>query len=156
MNELSYSSSPDLGSLTIHPQQNEPCFQIFYEKGQNNSPNYGYSIGMYQNNYPEFIVFGLSQTLAKPLIANMCHKILAGLDYPIDAPFYEALFDHQFCIRKIDSFFIPQYLISQAESIHKIIDVFQIVVADLHGFFPWDEAYQGAINQPPLYYNRHV
>jgi len=112
---------------------------------EDDQPRYSFSIGFYyQFGQPEILVMGLDFDSARQLINNIGHEFQQGLYLEEDQYYPGYILKYDICFKAIPMEYYHEYTGYACWFYHNIgksFPIWQCVLPDNRGIFPWEEHY---------------
>jgi hypothetical protein len=116
-------------------------------------PEYSYTAGLARRGLHEFIVFGFSPSLARPVLDDLAQRVLDGERLHANVVLEDVLPGMPAVLIEVPDVEARHYLPDAHEFSSKALRALQIAWPDGHDLFPWQEGYDEAFRKRQVLLN---
>jgi len=116
-------------------------------------PRHSYTIGLARRGLPEFIVFGFSADLARPVLSDLAQRVLDGERFPTQVGLADVLPGMPAVLLEVPEAEANHYLVAAREYAPKSLRALQIAWPDGQDLFPWQDGYDESFRERQVILN---
>jgi hypothetical protein len=117
------------------------------------TPQHSYTVGLARRGMHEFIVFGFSPDLARPVLSDLAQRVLDGERLAVNAGLWDVLPGMPAVLLDVPEVEANHYLSAAGEFAPKTLRALQIVWPDGDDLFPWQDGYDETFRARQLILN---
>ena len=117
------------------------------------TPQHSYTVGLARRGMHEFVVFGFSPELARPVLGDLAQRVLDGERLAVNAALWDVLPGMPAVLLDVPEVEAHHYLPAAREFAPKTLRALQIAWPDGNDRFPWQDGYDEAFRPRQIVLN---